>query len=217
MVWLAIDTSTDCATFALKVGNQLYEREQAEVRTHAQTILLHIDELLKEAHIELQDLQGLLVGRGPGSFTGLRVACAVAKGLAFPHQLPIYPVSNLAWFAWMARSKYPNETILSVMDARMQQVYWALYPKDCWEAKEQVHEMANIPNPKGSFVLAGYHFHEYQAQIPKNWSIIAEMNIIPKAYAMIEMLEENLLQSTDALHFEPVYIRDHVTQGKSNG
>ena len=217
MVWLAIDTSTDGATFALKVGNKLFEREQAEVRTHAQTILTHIDALLKEAHVELKDLEGLLVGQGPGSFTGLRVACSVAKGLAFPHQIPIYPVSNLAWLTWMARAKYPNETILSVMDARMQQVYWALYPQGCWQSNAQVQAIADIPNPQGAFVLAGYHFHEYQAQIPKNWSLIAELNITPKAYAMIEMLEANLLQSTDALHFEPVYIRDQVTQGKSNG
>lgn len=217
MVWLAIDTSTDCATFALKVGDKLFEREQAEVRTHAQTILLHIESLLKEASVELQDLKGLIVGRGPGSFTGLRVASSVAKGLAFPHQIPIYPVSNLAWITWMARIQYPKHPILSVIDARMQQVYWSYYSKDCWESKEHVQAMADIPNSTEPFVLAGYHYHEYQAQIPNNWPIIAEMSIIPKAYAMIEMLEANLLQSTDVMHFEPVYIRDQVTQGKSNG
>ncbi|HBB53020.1 MAG TPA: tRNA (adenosine(37)-N6)-threonylcarbamoyltransferase complex dimerization subunit type 1 TsaB [Legionellales bacterium] len=217
MVWLAIDTASDKASYALKVGDKLYTREKDGVTSHAKTILTLIEELLVEAGVELKDVQGIIVGRGPGSFTGLRVACAVVKGLALVHDIPIYPVSHLMLVTFMARKKYPHEAILSVIDARMQQVYWSYFPSNTWDAKEAVQCVSQIPSPQQSFVLAGYHFHEYQSLIPASWHIIAEMQLEIEASAMIEMFEAQLLKPVSAEQLEPVYVRDQVTQGAQNG
>jgi len=213
MVWLAIDTSSQIATYALKVGEQIYTREQHGVATHAQTILTLINDLLKEAGIELKDISNIVVGRGPGSFTGLRVACAVVKGLAFVNHVAIYPVSNLALIAWIARKKYPKKTILSVIDARMQQVYWALYTPSNYAALEYVDSIAHINAPEHAFVLAGYNFHEYSYLIPPHWPIIAQEQINTYAVAMIEMCENNLITPVTVAQLEPVYVREQVTQG----
>ncbi len=217
MVWLAIDTTTQIATYALKVGDKIYQKQQLGATTHAKTILSLITDLMHEAGVQLKDIQGIVVGRGPGSFTGLRVACAVVKGLAFPYDIPIYPVSNLALVAWSVRKKYPSACVLSLIDARMQQVYWAIYEKDVWHAEEHVDCVSKIKAPTKSFVLAGYHFHEYQALIPSTWSIIAEEHVEPDASMMIEMLASNLIDAVDVAALEPIYVREQITQGQKNG
>jgi tRNA threonylcarbamoyladenosine biosynthesis protein TsaB len=217
MAWLAIDTATEKASYALKVGEKLYTREKMGVTTHAQTILSLIDELLVEANTDLKAVQGIFLGRGPGSFTGLRVACSVVKGLALVHNTPVYPVSNLCLLAFMARKKYPQQAVLTVIDARMQQVYWAFYPKESLQAQESVNGISEIQAPETSFVLAGYRFHEYQAFIPSSWHLIAEMELEISASTMFELHQQYPIAPMTARQIEPIYIRDQVTQGAKNG
>ena len=99
MKLLAIDTSTERASVALAVGQEIQSREHLAQRQHAQFLLPVIDELLSEAGLTISQLDGIVFGRGPGSFTGLRIACSIVKGLAYAHDLAVYPVSSLLTIA----------------------------------------------------------------------------------------------------------------------
>jgi len=99
MKLLAIDTSTDRASVAISLGNELYAEEQDGLRQHAQLLLPMVERLLAHAGLSFSQLDAIVFGRGPGSFTGLRIACSVAKGLAYAYDLPLYPVSSLAAIA----------------------------------------------------------------------------------------------------------------------
>ena len=99
---LAIDTSTEHATVAVTAHGELFSEEQGSMRQHAQFLLPMVERMLGLAGLSLTQLDGIVFGRGPGSFTGLRIACSVAKGLAYAHDLPLYPVSSLAAIAYEA-------------------------------------------------------------------------------------------------------------------
>lgn len=213
MTWLALDTSTDIATVAIKHEGQVYQRQLQGVATHAQSLLPMIDELFHEAGIELSKLKGIIVGKGPGSFTGLRVACAVVKGLAIVHEIPVYPISTLLMMAWQANT-FPA---LAIIDARMQQVYWAYYTKQEDRPKEQVSCLSEVIVPEMNATLVTYQIDDYHDKMPKSLSVLKRLEKRPDAIAMIEIVEANLIQPIDAAALEPHYVRDQVTQGGKNG
>src|SRR5690606_23800954 len=84
-------------------------------------------ELLQQHGQSLSALDAIAFGRGPGSFTGLRIAAGVAQGLAFGLDIPVLPISTLAALAWQAHSEHGHSKILSCLDARISEVYWAAY------------------------------------------------------------------------------------------
>jgi tRNA threonylcarbamoyladenosine biosynthesis protein TsaB len=216
--YLAFDTSTEIASFALEYGHKVYTATQPGVATHAEKCLSHIDSLLQKANLAIGDLSGIIIGRGPGSFTGLRVACAVAKGLAFVHNIPIFAISNLRLLAWQASQIYPNSPILSVMDARMQQVYWAYYPEVFAEVSEYVTAIEDISLPEYSNgILAGFNIQALGENRPKIMTHFKIIDVKPEALSMIKMVETGHIQAIQAEALEPTYVRDQVTHGGSNG
>ena len=128
MTLLAIDTSTERATVALAVGDTVFHDEKHNVREHAQCLLPMINGLLEKAAVSLSQLDGIVFGCGPGSFTGLRITCSMAKALAYAHDLPLFPVSSLAAIAnkvyHVTENLKPDTHVLAMLDARMQQVYF---------------------------------------------------------------------------------------------
>ncbi|HPF27236.1 MAG TPA: tRNA (adenosine(37)-N6)-threonylcarbamoyltransferase complex dimerization subunit type 1 TsaB [Steroidobacteraceae bacterium] len=125
---LAFDTATEACSVALQIGERRIERFEELDRGHAERILLLIDSVLNEAGIALRDLDALAFGRGPGAFTGVRLAASIAQGLAFGAGLPVVPVSNLLLLAVQAARLDAAATHVWVAtDARMQEVYCASY------------------------------------------------------------------------------------------
>ena len=137
---LALDTSTEaCSAALLWHTGEVRLRCQLLERGHADLILPMIDELLGEAGCRLTDLDGLAFGRGPGGFTGLRIAAGVAQGLAYGAGLKVAPVSSLAAVAWLAARPSPQPSpaaagegvgVLVCNDARMNEVYWGCFRFD---------------------------------------------------------------------------------------
>ncbi len=125
---LALDTSTEACSAALMLGDEIRLRFEITERSHAELILPMIDSLLTEAGVALTSLDGLAFGRGPGGFTGLRIAAGVAQGLAFGAGLPVAPVSSLAAVAEQVRAG-EGERILACNDARMGELYWAVFER----------------------------------------------------------------------------------------
>ncbi|HST28767.1 MAG TPA: tRNA (adenosine(37)-N6)-threonylcarbamoyltransferase complex dimerization subunit type 1 TsaB [Rudaea sp.] len=118
---LAIETATESCSAALLHGDALIERSEIAPRRHAELILPMIESLLAEAGLARSQIDGIAVGRGPGAFTGVRLAIAVAQGLALALDIPVVPVSSLAALAQDAPDA--GATILAVIDARMGEVY----------------------------------------------------------------------------------------------
>ena len=127
MKLLALDTAGTRCSVALLQGGKLTELDAPAERLQAEHVLPMVERLLGEAGLRLQSLDAIAFGRGPGAFTGLRVATSVAQGLAYGAGVPLVPVSDLAALAAAAVRVHKAERIMACLDARMQEVYWAAY------------------------------------------------------------------------------------------
>jgi len=124
---LAIDTATEACSAALYFDGEINQQYRVAPREHSHIILPMIDQLLAEAGIGVSELDALAFGRGPGSFMGVRIAAGVTQGIAFAWDLPVVPVSTLAAIAQTAHTGTGAARVLSAIDARMNEVYWAAY------------------------------------------------------------------------------------------
>jgi tRNA threonylcarbamoyladenosine biosynthesis protein TsaB len=127
---LALDTATENCSAALLINGRLNARERLLERGHAEHILPMIDELLAESGVSLASLDAVAFGRGPGAFTGVRLAASVTQGLAFGAGVPVVAVSDLAALAQRALEEDATiARVLVCMDARMHEVYWACFER----------------------------------------------------------------------------------------
>jgi tRNA threonylcarbamoyladenosine biosynthesis protein TsaB len=125
---LAIETSSELASVALSLpSGAVLARESSGVRTHSQSVLPMVQDVLREAGVALADCDAVAFGAGPGSFTGVRTACGVAQGLAFGARLPVLMLVTLEAMAETCRVRTGATEVLAVLDARMGEVYWAQY------------------------------------------------------------------------------------------
>ncbi len=124
---LAIDTATEACSAALIIDGEINYQYQLAPREHTTLILQMIELLLQQADIKLDSLDALAFARGPGSFTGVRIATGVVQGLAFASDLPVVPISTLASIAQWTYDNHQHETVLAGIDARMNEMYWACY------------------------------------------------------------------------------------------
>lgn len=214
---LAIDTSTDFASVALSVGNTLYVEEQGNIRQHAQFLLPMIEGLLARADLQLNQLDGIVFGAGPGSFTGLRIACAVAKGLSFAHDLPLYAVSSLDAIATEAYARAENKEVevLAILDARMQQVYWAHFKHPSSETQAYVTNPCDILlSGLTPLLVAGVGFEGYINQLPESVQtrLIKQEVIFPHARAMVRLVQAGKGYKTNAYEATPLYVRNDVAK-----
>lgn len=143
---LALDTSTEACSAALFIDGAITQQYQLAPRQQTQLILPMIDTLLIEADIKLQQLDAIAFTRGPGSFTGVRIAASIVQALAFAADLPVVPISTLRAMAQGAYRQQQAKAVLVCLDARMQQVYWAACCLDAAGIMQlQTEEMISDP------------------------------------------------------------------------
>lgn len=124
---LALDTSGDACSAALLREQGVEQRLELAPRRHGELILPMLEALLREAGLGLRELAGIAFGRGPGSFTGVRIAVSVAQGIAFGAGLKTAPVSTLAALAQGEYRRSGRRHLLAALDARMGEVYWGAF------------------------------------------------------------------------------------------
>ncbi|MDH3979994.1 MAG: tRNA (adenosine(37)-N6)-threonylcarbamoyltransferase complex dimerization subunit type 1 TsaB [Gammaproteobacteria bacterium] len=124
---LAIETATTACSAALLVDGDIRERYALAPRQHATLILPMIESLLVEAGIAVAQLDAVAFGRGPGSFTGVRIAASIVQGIAFAAERPVLPVSTLAALALGGQRETGQARVLAALDARKDEVYWGSY------------------------------------------------------------------------------------------
>jgi tRNA threonylcarbamoyladenosine biosynthesis protein TsaB len=153
---LAIDTATESCSVALRLGTQLLQRARRIERGHAEVILPMVDEVLIEAGLSLGALTAIAFGRGPGAFTGVRLAASVAQGLAFGAGLPVVPVSDLQALAQRALDEDPTiGRVLACADARMREVYWGCFERSA-EALARPSDVERVARPEQVRPPAGW-------------------------------------------------------------
>lgn len=156
MKLLAVETATEACSCALLIDGACEEIYDLAPRRHAELILPMVSQLLAAAELVVQQLDGIAFGRGPGAFTGVRIAAGVAQGLAFGADLPVAPISTLQALAQGAYRAHGAVQVLAALDARMGEIYWGAYGvderqrmtamvSDCIAAADQV------PVPEGGW------------------------------------------------------------------
>ena len=148
---LALDTATEACSAALVCGGEIVERYEVIGRGHAERLLPMVQDVLAEAGVALAAVDAIAFGRGPGSFTGLRIGAGVTQGLAFGADLPVVPVSDLAALAARASTQRGERYVLACLDARMAQVYWAAF--DCADVNAPVALTAEAVSDPGEVRL----------------------------------------------------------------
>lgn len=219
---LAVETSCSIASVAIKTAEGICATEtMAQSKTHARDLPDLVHQLLSKMNLKVSDLGAIAFGSGPGSFTGLRVACSFVKGLAYPHGIGLIPVSTLAVIAYQARklSGLEKATVLAVIDARMQELYWRVDKVDVHDTKEKVSAASEIQVAEDDIILAGVGFDSYESLFPHALQAQISQKIVtmPEASAMIELAESGRYQVVSPAEAKPVYVRNKVTQGSTRG
>ncbi|MDH5573164.1 MAG: tRNA (adenosine(37)-N6)-threonylcarbamoyltransferase complex dimerization subunit type 1 TsaB [Gammaproteobacteria bacterium] len=227
MKLLAIDTVTEACSVGLLIDNDITESFEVVPRSHTQRVLPMVDDLLSRAGLSVQQLDGLVLDRGPGSFTGLRIGTSVIQGLGFATNLPVVPVSSLAALAQAGLREHGLTKVLSVMDARMGEVYWGFYSltegymqlsgTEQISQAEHINQAGLIPTNGGDWTIFGTGCQNYAAQLAGLSGIrelISEPDIYPRARYLLELavFEWQQGNTVAALHAQPVYLRNNVAQ-----
>ncbi|RNF27946.1 peptidase [Massilia aurea] len=215
---LAIETSAELASCALLVGDNVIVRSTPGVRSHSQSVLPMVQELLNEAGIALADCDAVAFGAGPGSFTGVRTACGVAQGLAYGAKLPVLPLVTLEAMAEACRAATGAGEVLAVLDARMGEVYWAQYRFLDGGWSEVVAPTLSAPQDvaplaAGGLQACGNGFAEYaDAFAGKPFVQTALPDIVPHARELALLARAALAagQGVPAAQAQPIYLRNKV-------
>lgn len=222
-VILALDTSTEACSCALSIDGIVHERYVVAPQQHAALILPTIDVLLREHKLSVNEVDAVAWGRGPGSFTGLRIAAGVTQGLAFAAGVPVVGVSTLASLALDAWLVTQKKHVLACLDARIDEVYWGLFEiRDGLPVaigKEQLCKPEEIPadclgNLDG-WVAVGNGL-AYGPRFPAAvLGSVQQMlpDPLPRAGHIATIAQAALLrrETVAAEDVRPVYLRDKVT------
>lgn len=226
---LAIETSSDACSCALSVDSAVYCRYEMIPRQHANVILRMVDSVLEEAGLVLDALDGLAFGKGPGSFTGLRIAAGVVQGLAYGAGLKVSGISTLAAVAQAAYRIHGCEQSLVALDARMNQVYYAPYCHIHGQLHlrgvEGVYDPGNIPyellfSQGGRWCRVGHGWEVYKdlvssEQLPGE---ILSVPVQPDAQDILTLARAAFLRGdvNDAMEVSPTYLRDSVVNSNNS-
>ncbi|MFV8411437.1 tRNA (adenosine(37)-N6)-threonylcarbamoyltransferase complex dimerization subunit type 1 TsaB [Vibrio owensii] len=226
---LAIDTATENCSVALLVNDRVISRSEVAPRDHTKKVLPMVDEVLKEAGLTLQDLDALAFGRGPGSFTGVRIGIGIAQGLAFGADLPMIGVSTLAAMAQASYRLHGATNAAVAIDARMGEVYWARYTRqengewagvdaECVIPPARLADEAQADDK--TWTKAGTGWDTYQEDLGKLPFNVTSGDVLYPDSQDIVILAEQELKKGNTVPVEessPVYLRDNVTWKKLPG
>lgn len=217
---LAIDGATEQASVALWVDGALMYRERLAPGGHGDWLLATVRAMLAQAECPLTTLDALAFGRGPGSFTGLRVVAAMVQGLAFGADLGVIPVSDLAILA-QAEAEHADGAIVSALDARMGEVYWTAFQAEQGAIRSLMGESVSLPDAVRVPAIAhgwrgtGNAWTAYPDRLPAG-VLQPGTATLPSARSLLVLgLAE--LQAGRVLPPEaavPVYVRDRVVQSR---
>ncbi len=228
MNFLAIDASTEACSVAIRYNDKQFSEYELCPQSHSLRLLPMIDSVLKQAEVKLTDLDGIIFGQGPGSFTGVRIGIGVTQGLAFSAQLFSRGVSTLQAMAQQAFDEKGERKVIAAIDARMSEVYTCYFEVDDQGIMQpQTEETVLAPN-----LVAQYYQHLALPAygVGTGWDAYAELVslmsnssaspdiLYPTALAMLTIGQVDFdKHCVDAEHAQPKYVRDTVSWKKLPG
>lgn len=222
---LALDTATDACSVALCTATQTYVRFVAEPQAHAKLLLGMVNDVCQEAGVDVKDLTALAFGRGPGSFTGVRIAAGVIQGLSIGLRKPIIAVSSLQALAQQAANLHPQTNIIALIDARMHEVYWGIYRPAAnglvqSSNADALHKPEGLIFADGPYLAVGTGAVAYgKTLLQQNPSLQFDNTIMyPRAQEVLQLAlakyeRGEILPPSEAI---PTYVRNDVAQKKKN-
>lgn len=223
---LALDTSTPACSVALNIDGVVLEDFRMAPRQHNDLILPMVEQILTQAGLALSDLDAIAFGRGPGSFTGLRISAGVVQGLAYGADLPVIPVSTLAAQALEGFQKTGRHHWLSALDARMGEIYVAGYHVNKVDGHYLVDclfdEQVAKPEALAQFDMSyqgigsGWVYDELLTTLLPNKPEYVLLDVAPRAACIAQLAQELFSQGkvVSAYDAMPIYLRDEITWEK---
>ena len=220
---LALDTATEACSVSLGIGDRSIDRYAELERGHADQLLPMVDAVLAEAGVSLSSLDAIAFGRGPGGFTGVRLAASVTQGLAFGAEVGVVPISDLAAVAQRVVQLDPGvRRVLVANDARMREVYWASFealPVLTPSGAEHVGPAPSVILPSedaGVWAAAGRGLRAWPDLAERCRASGAALfpDLLPRASEVLMLAKAavaagQILDPTEAL---PIYVRDRVAE-----
>ena len=217
---LAIDTATEACSAALAQGDKIITRFKIAPREHTKLILTMMDEVLEAAETKLTQIDAIAFGRGPGAFTGVRIATGVAHGVSLSVDKQLLPISTLAAIAQQMFEEQGATHCIAAIDARMGEVYWGKYSVENGIMLLQGEEAVNKPeyllnlSDDNNWLAAGSGWDEYaeQLDIANNSQISKVDDVLPSAQYIARLAVEDWQQgkAVSAEQAQPIYLRDKV-------
>ena len=225
---LALDTCTEFCSAALLYQGEVFESFEMTQRGHSELILGMLDNVLAQAGVGISVIDALAFGRGPGSFTGVRIGVGVAQGIAFARDIPVIPVSSLAAVAQGAADELDIDYLAVAMDARMGEIYCASYQREKGLVKRVDDERVCPPQDFSPALLPdlsviwngiGTGWRQYEAILRQ--SFINQLDRVsvehyPRAASIVKLAQfaaeaGRLLPAEKAI---PVYLRNNIAKKK---
>lgn len=218
---LALEASTDACSAALMTGNRIISRHELAPQRHAELLLPMIESLLDESECDMSVLDAIAFSRGPGSFTGLRIAAGVVQGLAFATGCPVIPVSTLAVLAQGVWHEHQQPCVLAGLDARLGEVYWGVFRYEDGimraSADERVCLPDEVPLPADAefWYGAGSAWKSYGGILAQRFAdrvVHVDGDHMPSARDMMPLAQHALAQGRTVSPEQaiPVYLRDNI-------
>ena len=214
---LALDTSTAWVSVAVFDGQSTVAIREHAGNASSERILPLVTQVLADAGTPLPSLAGIAFGAGPGSFTGVRIACGVVQGLAFGAGLPVFGVPTLGAIAQSAWRTHCAARVLACMDARMREVYVASYVRDDngWTrvGDLRVQKPDDVATADaGPWYGAGDGFAAYPGLAARLHIVDSDASIVPDAHAIAEWAWPHLVagEGSEAAEAQPLYVRHRV-------
>ena len=225
---LGLDTSSDACSVALQVDNEISARHVVQAKEHTNILLPMIQGLLHDAGVELQELDAIVLGNGPGSFIGMRIAASVAQGLAYGSGLKIVPVSSMAAVAAEVLDSHPETGVVVAQDARMNEVYLGMFREDddrqaVVVGEEILHAVTKIDGlvelSASGLLAAGKAWQKYPKFLELNRNAISDVVEVyyPNARYLLTLGAKGLTldNAVKPENLVPAYIRMKVAEKPS--
>lgn len=216
---LAIDTATELCSVAILHGDDISELVESVGNSHSERVLPMIDAALSKAGSSLADIDIFAFGAGPGSFTGLRIACGVAQGLAYGKRKQVVPIGNLRALAARAFLGVADGTLLlAAIDARMNEAYCAIYRRDLHvtevraPALERPQSLVELAADRGVDIVAGNALAAFSGVWPEDtpWIALPDATSSAASIAILGRLDASQGRAVPPAQAAPIYVRDHV-------
>ncbi len=214
---LVLDTSSSACVLALYQGERSLDRSREAGRTHSQILLPEIETLMVDAGLSLGDIDLIVLGQGPGSFTGLRIGVGVVQGLAFGLDLPVAQVSSLAVLAQQAMRQHSARNVLAALHARADEVFAGAYEADGTTVRavgsETVARVAELEFDERDWFGAGDGWRleaEFAARFGRTVPSMPDMRPQATDLWTLGMAVHRRGESRTAAQVAPVYLREQV-------